>query len=322
MSHSIKNQLSWLTAHLVVALASMVGIGGATRVMEAGLACPDWPLCYGYLLPGPQMNIPVFLEWFHRLDAFLIIVALLILLTQSVLWRHVLPQWLPWISGFMLVLVAFQAGLGALTVLRLLSSDVVTAHLAIALLLVATISACHQGLIFTSNKISANSNRNAYLKPGVKFIPYTISHRWWTYFAALTTIVVYTQCLLGGLMATQRATQLCVQKGTLCRWLYSHEIGGIVTTLCITIFVIVSLINSEWSRNQWPLLSFAILSIVMQILLGTVSMRLVLSAPGVTVAHQITAAILIAVLSALTTRGFLTTSTVLSTRPSPLLGGS
>ena len=28
----------------VVAVIALVVIGGATRVMEAGLACPDWPL--------------------------------------------------------------------------------------------------------------------------------------------------------------------------------------------------------------------------------------------------------------------------------------
>ena len=48
-----------LSSHLVVALVALVAVGGATRVMEAGLACPDWPLCYGTLLPGRQMNIQV-----------------------------------------------------------------------------------------------------------------------------------------------------------------------------------------------------------------------------------------------------------------------
>ena len=53
-----------------MAVVALVVIGGATRVMEAGLACPDWPLCYGTLLPGKQMNAQVFLEWFHRLGRF------------------------------------------------------------------------------------------------------------------------------------------------------------------------------------------------------------------------------------------------------------
>ena len=61
-----------LGSHSVFALISLIVIGGATRVMEAGLACPDWPLCYGSFLPFNHMNLRVFLEWFHRLDAFLV----------------------------------------------------------------------------------------------------------------------------------------------------------------------------------------------------------------------------------------------------------
>ena len=60
----IRLRLAQLAAHLVVALVALVVIGGATRVMEAGLACPDWPLCCGTLLPGRQMNLQVFLNGF------------------------------------------------------------------------------------------------------------------------------------------------------------------------------------------------------------------------------------------------------------------
>ena len=57
---------------LCIATLILMAIGSATRVMNAGLACPDWPLCYGTLVPRSQMNLQVFLEWFHRLDAALI----------------------------------------------------------------------------------------------------------------------------------------------------------------------------------------------------------------------------------------------------------
>jgi cytochrome c oxidase assembly protein subunit 15 len=87
--------LAALAAHLLVALIALVGIGGATRVMEAGLACPDWPLCYGTLLPGRQMNLQVFLEWFHRLDAFVVGIGLLVLASASWWWRRQLPAWQP-----------------------------------------------------------------------------------------------------------------------------------------------------------------------------------------------------------------------------------
>ena len=61
----------------------LMAVGSATRVMNAGLACPDWPLCYGQLVPTQQMNLQVFLEWFHRLDAALIGVSTLLLAGSS-----------------------------------------------------------------------------------------------------------------------------------------------------------------------------------------------------------------------------------------------
>ncbi|MGL5834817.1 MAG: COX15/CtaA family protein, partial [Waterburya sp.] len=57
---------------MAIATLLLMAVGSATRVMNAGLACPDWPLCYGQLVPTRQMNLQVFLEWFHRLDAALI----------------------------------------------------------------------------------------------------------------------------------------------------------------------------------------------------------------------------------------------------------
>ena len=88
-------------AHLVVALVALIAIGGATRVMEAGLACPDWPLCYGCLFPGQHMNLRVFLEWFHRLDAFLVGIVLLVQFVMTLIWRALLPKWLIWLYGLL-----------------------------------------------------------------------------------------------------------------------------------------------------------------------------------------------------------------------------
>ena len=112
-------RLGQLAAHVVVALIALVVIGGATRTMEAGLACPDWPLCYGSFLPGRQMNLQVFLEWFHRLDAFFVGIVLITQFAFSLYWAKSLPRWLPWTYGLLSLLVAFQGFLGALTVLRL-----------------------------------------------------------------------------------------------------------------------------------------------------------------------------------------------------------
>ena len=91
----LRFRLGQLAAHVLVALIALVVIGGATRVMEAGLACPDWPLCYGSFFPGRQMNLQVFLEWFHRLDAFLVGIVLITQFFLSLYWAKLLPKWLP-----------------------------------------------------------------------------------------------------------------------------------------------------------------------------------------------------------------------------------
>lgn len=124
---------------LCAATLILMAIGSATRVMNAGLACPDWPLCYGELVPTKQMNFQVFLEWFHRLDAALIGIGAIALVAISWWYRQFLPRWLPWGSTFALFLIVFQGILGGLTVTELLRFDIVTAHLGTALLFFITL---------------------------------------------------------------------------------------------------------------------------------------------------------------------------------------
>lgn len=50
-----------------------------------------------------------------------------------------MPRWLPWASVFALGLIVFQGILGGLTVTELLRFDIVTAHLATALLFFVTL---------------------------------------------------------------------------------------------------------------------------------------------------------------------------------------
>ena len=285
-SSALRPRLAALAAHLLVALIALVGIGGATRVMEAGLACPDWPLCYGSLLPGRQMNLQVFLEWFHRLDAFVVGVGLLVLTAVSWWERRQLPAWLPPLSLACVLLVAVQGGLGALTVLQLLPSAVVTAHLLTALLLVALLSACHQGLRGASLQVNPCTGM-------------------WSSATRATLVValvaVLVQCLLGGLMASQWAAARCISSGEACGWLLAHRLGArLAGALVLSLAALLA-----WRHpTARPLAGLAALLVLAQIGLGVFSLRLSLALPGVTVAHQISAALLVAVLSSLTVRGW------------------
>ncbi len=51
------------------ALAFAIAVLGSwVRINDAGLTCPDWPLCHGALVPS--LHGGVILEWSHRLIAF------------------------------------------------------------------------------------------------------------------------------------------------------------------------------------------------------------------------------------------------------------
>lgn len=285
--------LTLLTAHLVVALVALVAIGGATRVMQAGLACPDWPLCYGSFFPGSQLSLQVFLEWFHRLDAFLVGVALLVLFGFSVLRRQQLPAALPWGAGLALLLVAAQGGLGALTVLQLLPAGIVTAHLGTALVLVALVSGLHQIL-----ETSGQGPLDPVIQDRGPGAP-----RWWPVLAVVATSLVLAQCLLGGAMASQWAAGRCLAAGEGCGWLLAHRQGAPLAATAVLLLAVATLLAPPWAGRQRGLALLAAALVGVQIALGIWSLRLTLAVPAVTVLHQLTAALLVAVLAALSVRG-------------------
>jgi cytochrome c oxidase assembly protein subunit 15 len=278
---TLRRRLGLLSAHLVVAVIALVVIGGATRVMEAGLACPDWPLCFGSFLPGRQMNVQVFLEWFHRLDAFVIGIALVVMALATTLQRRQLPRWLPWLAIGLMVLVAMQGGLGALTVTQLLPSAVVTAHLALALTLVALLSGLTQRL----------------LHPAAAVAPL-----WWRIGASLGLLSVFVQCLLGGRMATAWAGQRCLAGGEACQLVLSHRLTAMPVVVVVLGFAGAAVLAGGWARQQWPWLGGAVLLVLVQVALGVFTLRLGLSHPAVSVAHQLVAALLIVLLAALLVR--------------------
>src|SRR5947199_7489922 len=86
-------------------------LGGTVRGMGAGLACPDWPLCKGHVVP--DLGDPlVAIEYAHRLVAALTTLFLLATFAVSVLWFR--PDLrLVAFSMTSVGLLAAQVGLGA-----------------------------------------------------------------------------------------------------------------------------------------------------------------------------------------------------------------
>ena len=113
----------------------LVIIGGVVRVTGSGLGCPDWPLCYGKILPPAEYT--AIIEYTHRFVAS-VIVGPLVLATAGVALarhRHNRRVWIP--AAISVPLLIGQGLLGGVTVLTELPGGVVALHLAMGEALLA-----------------------------------------------------------------------------------------------------------------------------------------------------------------------------------------
>jgi cytochrome c oxidase assembly protein subunit 15 len=170
----------------------LVVFGALVRAKGAGLSCPDWPLCFGQLLPS--LDLGVMLEWGHRTLAGSI--SILLLAALVVAWRTP-AAWkalgrLPWI---VLGVLAIQILLGGLTVLKLLASWTVTLHLLFGNLF------CLILLVMTLRLRDAS--RPA---PAPAPVP-----RGWRPLLTVGALLLLAQMVLGGLVSSNHAGFACLQ---------------------------------------------------------------------------------------------------------------
>jgi heme a synthase len=262
---------------IVFATLLLMAIGSATRVMNAGLSCPDWPLCYGTLIPSEQMNLQVFLEWFHRLVASSIGLVMVCLTAACWNYRKQVPSWLPLSITFSLGLIVLQGILGGLTVTQLLRFDIVTAHLA-------------TGLLFFCSMVTIGVFLKHYQGTGVAGNLYGYS--------SVAAVCVYLQSVLGAVVASRWAVHQCLDGSRLCQVLHSHMLGAIPVTVSILVLVF-----KAWrvpALHPWlrRLLQIAFGLLFLQVLVGLSTLQLQLSVEWITVSHQAIAALLFGTLVA------------------------
>jgi protoheme IX farnesyltransferase len=111
----------------------LIAVGGLVRATDSGLGCPDWPRCFGRLVPPTELH--AWIEHSHRLVAAAVVVLVALLAVAA--WRGGQPRGVRLAAAAAVVVVLTQALIGAVVVWWRLEAESVTLHLGTALALVA-----------------------------------------------------------------------------------------------------------------------------------------------------------------------------------------
>ena len=166
-----------LAVAAAVATFVLISVGGLVRATDSGLGCPDWPLCFGGWLPPADLH--AWIEHTHRLIAAVFVgpmVGAIGLITVFSRRRRDLPLLAAAVAAGVLVIV--QSLLGAAVVLQGLAAELVSAHLAMALVVFASV-------IFIAERSSHGPMPRTDLRPGL------------TRLAMLTALAIFGQMILG-----------------------------------------------------------------------------------------------------------------------------
>jgi heme A synthase len=129
--------LSVLTLTALVSTILLIAMGAIVRVTGHGLGCPDWPLCYGRVIPPALTG--AWVEFSHRLlgaaaGAQIILVAVLA-------WRQSRDRaWVFWPGIAAVLLLIVQVSLGGLHVIFEIPPVTGWIHTGVAMLIVGMLA--------------------------------------------------------------------------------------------------------------------------------------------------------------------------------------
>jgi len=188
-----RKDLSWRLHRniglLVFMTFDLMILGAGVRSMDAGLTCPDWPLCFGRVVPA--FHLGVYLEFIHRALAGLMAFFFFGIFVQ--IFRNKALQALRSTTVVGLFLLICQIIMGGLTVLKLLEFWTVTLHLMLATGFLASLFVLREKL-----RISKDSESP------------TIANSALFGLSGLGLFFVLGQMVLGALVASTYAGTICI----------------------------------------------------------------------------------------------------------------
>lgn len=191
---------------LAVVTYGLLVFGATVRVHGAGLSCPDWPLCYGAVIP--DLDPQIFLEWGHRTLAGSVSTGFLVL-SALVLRDRELRARAGGLIGLAAGVLLTQIVLGGLTVLNLLVFWSVTLHLLTGNLFLAL-------LLTIAGRLAAPATVPEPVSPAIRGM------------AIATTAMWAVQMGLGGLVSSNHAGLACTEWPTCNGGVWFPALDGIV----------------------------------------------------------------------------------------------
>ncbi len=210
----VKRDIGHFRALIAVTTAMtfvLVILGAFVRLSDAGLGCPDWPGCYGNLMPhhsaadirtaeinqpgGPVSMAKAWKEMAHRYLAM--VVGALIAAIMIAAWRN-RSAWnqSPTLATLIACVVILQATLGAWTVTMLLRPAIVTSHLLGGITILSLLTWLYW-------RQAAGSTPRADWTQNIS------THKRLRIFALMALAVLLGQIVLGGWVSTNYAALAC-----------------------------------------------------------------------------------------------------------------
>ena len=272
-------RFQWYGAFLIVLLLALTALGGTVRVTGSGLACPDWPGCYGSIVPLAEDYLAagyeahqVWLEWTHRLVAAL--TGLLIVVYAAIaLLRHRSRRWVAGSAAAAVPLLALQGGLGALTVTEELEPAIVTAHLAVAMAIIFFVTV---SWLAAFRHPTGDPGGDRIGDPGGGA---GVMARW----AAVAALLVYLLIIVGSYVTHTDAGYYCGNQWPLCngdlwpdgrlaQWHMMHRLLAVIAAAAVAAVAVMAVRAGPRSRAAVIAAHSAAMLMAAQILLGAATM--------------------------------------------------
>ena len=297
----------------VVWTLGLLFLGSIVHATESSLACPDWPTCFGTMMP--EMTGGVFWEHLHRLVA------------GGLVLMFILATWLarketsdrPWIFRLSIVgvgLLLVQSFFGGLTVIYRLPDLISTTHLSLAFIFLSLATVLAVATHGSTHSKSPPAMKGLSRSDGTKLAAY----------AAIAAVAVFVQSVIGALVRHTDGGMSCPDiplcLGQIVPPLvniqitshFLHRTMAVVTSGAVIFLYAWTKTRCEIPNHVQRLVVIAVGLLVIQVLLGVASVLTVLAIPPVSL-HTLVAAALLSILVGIATLGARSNANVKTLNP-------